>query len=208
MDDTAIAFYATVSAAAAGMFGLGAGLLSTRLGGLAERASTLRREQVDLAFEIGEKFGDSWRDRHRLTELAAIHRLTTRIEQQVTWSFGFTGFVVVVTLLVFAGAVPDSLGLRWALIIALTGVAVGWVAALRGQAGRVARFTAASYSDRTRRREQEGAGVFGPHFGAEDVEAAMERLYAGPISASKGMRRLRLRWGRWRARRRSPVDTP
>lgn len=208
MEEVTIAFYAIVSATAAGMFGLGAGLLATRVVSLAERASALTRERVDLTFEVGEKFGDSWTDRHRLGELAAIHRLTRRIEQVVTWSFSFTGLVVLVTLLVVGGVVPDSTPLRWSLIVSLTVAATVWVVALRAQASRVVRFTARYGSERTRSREEEGAGVFGRHFGAEDVEEAIRRLYAGPISASKGLTRLRLKLGRRRARRRSPVDSP
>lgn len=206
VSESGVVFYVTICAAAAGMFGLGAGLLGSRMISLAERASTLARERVDLAFEIGETFGDSWRDRHRLSELAVINHLATQARRLTTASLAGTGAVILVSLLVVAGLVRDVAWLRLLLIAAIVVAGGVWVWILDDIAARVARFTTPYVVERARRRKAQGHGVFGAHFDSEDLEEAMDRLLA-PLSAGSWFRRLRAGVARW-YRRRGPVDTP
>ncbi len=207
MDEGTVAFYVTTAAAAAGMFGLGAGLLASRVIGLAERASSIARERVDVSTEVGTRFGDSWRDRHRLSELAAIHHLARRIRNLIAVSLSFTGTVVAVALLVVAGHLLDSSRLRVLLLISIVAASIVWVATLFALANRTARFTAPYVTERRRRRENEGSGVFSPHFDAEDLDTAIDRLVR-PVGEHSRMERLRARLAGWRWKKGGSVDTP
>jgi len=148
----AIAYYATMSTAAATVLGLGAALLASRAVALAERASNLGIERGDLINSTGDEPARSWNIKHRTDSLASLHELVQQTRRTVAWQLVETAVIVALCAAPLAGLLDDTVWLRWVVAAGFLTATGLWIRAIHVLFGDVERATRVDYLDRERRR--------------------------------------------------------
>jgi hypothetical protein len=203
-------FYEAMAGSSAALFGIGAGIIGSRLVALMERAAMLRAEQGDIlnkAVSAGDnRMQSEWARRGKRDGLADLHALVRPVQAIVAWSMSSAVVLVLASLAPLGGLVDNTRALRLLLVLAFAVAASVWAIFLRRMARDLRAVTQPAHDER-RRQRQEATARGEPFISSGDpdqLRANAERLEAMfPPSGARGHVR---RW--WSNRRRDRWRTP
>lgn len=198
------AFYATVAASSATMFGIGTAILAGRFMALAERAVQLDIERGEFVNDLSGDLSAKWGERQRRDAIADIHDVAVDLRPWVAVPLLLTVVLVVMSVLPLAGLVPDYAMVRGILTVLLIAASVVWVLLVRRLLNAVLHASWAAWYQRQRERDEgrskgQGFLVSGhPDDLADNIEKSI-KTFAPTFAES-----IRGKWHLKRMRRKRP----
>jgi hypothetical protein len=201
-------FYEALAGASAALYGIGGGLVGSRLVALMERAAILGVEYGDRLNQ-GVSAQDNqmrveWARRLRRDSLADLHELVRPVRAVVAWSMSSAVVLVLASLAPLGGLIDNTRPLRLMLGLLFVVSALVWVVLILRMADQLRAVTQPAYDQR--RRERTDATARGEPFiksgDPDQLRATAEGLAAAfPPHGIRGF--LRRRWwkrknARWR----------
>jgi hypothetical protein len=203
------AFYGALATATAALFGVGAGIVWSRIIAMNERAAHLRVEYGDLLNRqvdpTANKLQLAWAQRLRRDELADLHLLAGRVRTATLGPLVVAGLLIVGSAMPLAGIlIDDASWYRTLLLVGFLAAVIMWTGALASMSSALLAVTSPAHKERQREREQATAAghpylISGDESQLAD-DAVVEQL-AEIFPDLRGLRRRRK--GIWRIFRRS-----
>lgn len=191
------AFYATVAASSATMFGIGTAILAGRFMALAERAVQLDIERGEYLNDLSGDIAAGWGERQRRDAIADIHEVAVGLRPYVAVPLLLTVVLVVLSVIPLAGLVPDYALVRGILTVLLIAASVVWVLLLRRLLNALLHVSWAAWYERQRERDErrsKGEGfLFSGHPDdlAENIEKSIKTFAPTFAASRKGKRYLK-----------------
>lgn len=151
------AFYGAVAGASAAIFGVGGGVLATRIVALAERAHSLKLEAGDFlnrSIQRQESLQAGWAEKSRRDALADLHGLASGLRKAVLLPLCSALVLTLAALVPLMGWIDDSLTYRSALLASFGIAVLLWIRILDRLIRDVAKFTKTEAELRAQRRKE------------------------------------------------------